>query len=399
MLTSTDGQSGGIRRPRARQYRQSDDAHAAACIEIAGAHPELALAALMRLLDLADQGVDRALVLVLDTRVRSLLGASSAREMGPYPSVRYETLPAETLAVLHDRVRGLFGRGHYLVPLIHDEFDTGGPGLRLRRYEAKDRILNRPTPDPSGVEFGTLMVEDSSLVGGLDAEDRRRCLARLLAIAEDLGEVASNRQEALIAARNLVLGLGPEDTGPAFLVAEQFALGAWDGSRLDELAGEPHPLSSFKMKMGSASLRGSGLRLAAAAVSTDDQHAQVRDHAVDMLHSDDKDDVQAATRVLVGLPRAFTTDLDADLLSIHQHANVRQLASVLSARNPHRYRGTLMRLAKDVNPRVRRVLAEEVSRAPEELSEAVRSVREILLGDSRFSVRIAARGRDRREAG
>ncbi|MGW7449591.1 hypothetical protein, partial [Kitasatospora sp. NPDC054795] len=205
-------------------YRETDDAHADACVEIAGAHPGLASAALLRLFDLADQGVDRALSLILDARVLSLLGAPSLQRRGPHPSVRYETLPAETCQALGARVRNLSGRGHYLVPLIQDEFDPGSSEVYLRRQEARDRILNRPSPDPSRVEIGTTMVADSALVSGLGIEDRRRCLARLLAAAEDSREMASNRQEALIAARNLVLDKALLDSSEAFRVAEQSSL-------------------------------------------------------------------------------------------------------------------------------------------------------------------------------
>ncbi|MBD0669195.1 hypothetical protein BU198_00300 [Streptomyces sp. CBMA156] len=374
------------------QGRDTDKVHADACVEIAGAHPDLTVTALMRLFDLADQGVDHALELILDIRVLSLLGAPSIQRMGPHLSGRYEILPAEIRQALDVRLRDLSGCGHYLVPLIHDEFDPDSSEVLFRRQEAMDRILNRPPPDPNRVEFGTALVSDSSLVSGLGADDRNRCLAKLLAVAEDSREMASNRREALIAARNLVLDKELE-TSDAFAVAKSCVLGTGGGSRFDEWEREPHPLSSFKMNMGSGSLRGCGLRLAAAAVSTGDQHLWVREYALNMLHSDDKGDVQDSTLVLVGLPESSTSDIDADLLSIHSHVNVRQLAAVLCARYPSRYPGTLLRLEADANYRVRRVLAQEVSMVPEERRAAVLQVREQLRNDLRSSVRIAARGR------
>src|SRR5204863_1602684 len=64
------------------QFQHSDDAHAAACVQIAITHPDLAVPALTRLFDLASYGVRNAVKLTVDERVLRLV-KGSAGSSGP----------------------------------------------------------------------------------------------------------------------------------------------------------------------------------------------------------------------------------------------------------------------------------------------------------------------------
>lgn len=130
-----------------------------------------------------------------------------------------------------------------------------------------------------------MLVTDSYLAAVLSIDDQRACLEKLLDVERDPHEVALNRREALTGACNLVIDQPDDVRRETFAASRSFVLGEQDGSTLDEYTGEPHPLSSFKVNLGSASFRGHGLRLAAASANTPEEQEWVRDQAVTLLRS------------------------------------------------------------------------------------------------------------------
>ncbi|MGH3927781.1 MAG: hypothetical protein ACRDTT_33775, partial [Pseudonocardiaceae bacterium] len=211
-----------------------------------------------------------------------------------------------------------------------------------------------------------------------------------MTVAADAREAASNRQDALTAAHALVLEHEPTVKAETFALAKGFVTGDHDGSHLDdELTSEPHPLSAFKINMGSSSLRGHGLRLAHASAATADEQEWVRDQAVSLLRSSDPQDVHYAASVLTGLPDEITRMIDANLLAGHQQSVVRQASALLCLSEPERYRELLLRLAADHDFRVRRTLAHAVARRTDDTRAAVTAVLEVLTQDPRHSVRSA----------
>lgn len=201
-----------------------------------------------------------------------------------------------------------------------------------------------------------------------------------------------NRQDALTAATNLGVRAEPAVRAGVFPRSVPFVTGDRDGSAYDdEVTGFAHPLSSFRISIGAATLRGHGMQLAVAAVRDDADRRWVRDQAVDLLRSGEDLLVQRAAQALASMPAAITTDLDADLLAAHPHINVRQVSAHICMRQPERYRATALRLAKDANPRVRRVLADAAARVHAEDSAAVADLIEVLATDARHSVRATAR--------
>ncbi|MFM9709081.1 hypothetical protein [Streptomyces galilaeus] len=377
------------------QYRQTDDEHAAACAAIAMAHPELAMRALTRLFDLADVHTDKALrVLVRDQTLR-LLGAGPQGDSSAAGTASCSPLSDDEQNTLRTRADELAKQGHHLSDVIQAAVSPGHPNVHGRAKTARDRILSRPEPEPNSMSLGSTMVPDSAMVCHLASDDQRACLEKLLTVASDRRELASNRQDALIGARNLVVDQELEAKRTTFRASQPFVLGALDGSRLDdEFTGPAHPLSTLKINLGSASLRGHALHLAAASATTAEEQEWVRDQAIDLLRSDDAIDVQEAALTLNRLPREVTGDIDARALADHRHISARQLSAVLCMQQPQRFADTTARLAADPSVRVRRTLAETATAhsgpdAPPVAAELL----DRLSKDPRHSVRVVVRRR------
>lgn len=373
----------------ANHYHRSDSGHANACVAIATMHPELAMTALTRLFDLADGGVHEALQLVVGDEVVRLL--TRYRDQATTPGqLAAHAVSEDEWAELSSRIAHLDDTDRYLADVARFIVDPSHPSVLKRANQARDRILGRTSPTPGLSALGSRLVSDSYLIRRLDHETRRSCLEKLLAVAGDRREVAMNRQDALTGAQNLIIDLPEDIRQTTFHTASSFVRGERDGSHLDdELTGTPHPLSSFKISMGPASLRGSALLLAAASASTLHEGAWVRDQAIALLRSEDTADVHAAAHALIQLPMEAAGEIDAGLLAAHPHTGVRQASAVLCLRHPTRYRSTAMQLAMDKDFRVRRTLAQAAAQADE--SEPTAAILDLLACDRRHSVRVAAR--------
>ncbi|MFE4495747.1 hypothetical protein ACFRKD_25185 [Streptomyces niveus] len=366
-------------------YRYSDHEHAAATVAIASAHPDLTMCALTRLFDLAHQNVDAARALLVDRKVLEFLAPRSV----PTADGHGSPTGAEQ-AALRARLSELADGGDSLAEAARLDLEPRHPAVRARAEAARDRILGRPEPLPGRVEIGTALVTDSYLLSSLELQDLTACADKLLALADNSREPASTRKDALVGVRNIVVGHQQGSWQGVFLAARSFVLGDYDSSDYDELMGASHPLSSFKVNMGSSSLRAPGLLLAEASATTVADQEWVRDQAVGVLRDGDASEINAAALTLNALPRLITNNLDADLLAAHEHYNVRQLSAVLSTRDPGRYRETLLRLCRDNDFRVRHTLAEAAA-SSKVSGEATGEVLRLLAQDARHSVRTATR--------
>jgi hypothetical protein len=377
-----------VREPN--HYRHTDDEHAVACVEIALAHPDLTMTALTRLFDLAEHDAHKALELLASHRVLGLLGARSHRNDRLGEQGGPGLLTDDEQTVLRARAIQLAQQGGYLTDVVCSEIDPTHPSVRDRAEQARDRILNRPAPEPGHAELGTAMVTDSYLASSLADEDQEACLRKLLDVAGDPREVASTRQDALVGASNLVIEQSPDVKHETFQKSLAFVLGEQDGSHLDdELTGESHPLSSFRFNGGPASLCGHGLRLAAASATTIEEQEWVRDQALGFLRSEERSILQTAAKTLNQLPREITSNIDTTLLATHNHVGVRQLSAVLCMQNPERCLDTAMRLAGDSDGRVRRTLAEAAAYLAPDPPESAKAILEALAQDPRHGVRVA----------
>ncbi|TCN32162.1 restriction endonuclease [Kribbella orskensis] len=364
----------------------TDDEHSTACVGIALAHPALAGTALTRLIDLASYDAQPAQKALARGEVLALL--SGRDEDGILPPSLRDCLSSEERESLRDRIVGLVEDGRYLADVVLESIDPGHALVQEHARAARDSILARPDPVPSRTEFGTEMVRQAYLASLLSTSEARDCLDKLMVVASDAREAASNRQDALKGARHLVLSQPPDVRAAVFEQSRSFAVGDRDGSALDDLTREPHPLSTAQISIGSASLRGDGLSLAHAAADCSEQQEWVRDQAVGLLRSAVQRDIHAAAVVINGLPFA-TIPVDADLLAASQHTVVRQVAGLLAVREPERYQAVLTRLASDADHRVRRTLAEGIARSKDAALGPLASARSTLEQDPRHSVRVS----------
>ncbi|MGW1901693.1 restriction endonuclease [Streptomyces hirsutus] len=373
------------------QYSHTDQAHTMACLAIADTHPALAVPALTRLFDLADVNCDEALRALTGDQAQRLLGASPASTgQGPDDSP-HSPLDEADLGALRARADKLAERGHYLSDVIQATVNPGHPAVRERAEAARDRILQRPEPHPSSTDLDSSMVPDSFMSSHLPTDDRKACLDKLLAVAGEQRETANNRDDALHGACNLVLDQEPAIRRTAFHASQPFVSGDLDGSRLDEFTGTPHPLSTLRINLGTASLRGPGLRLAAASATTPEEQSWVRDQALDMLRSEEPADVAQAALALNRLPPQITQNVDPRPLADQPHPVVRQLSAVLSVRRPSQHADTAQLLAADTDVRVRRTLAEVAAGADPGSCEETARLLDRLGKDPHFGVRRAAR--------
>ncbi|MGW4828918.1 hypothetical protein ACWEOG_15160 [Amycolatopsis japonica] len=361
-------------------FSPTDKKHAEACVRIIERHPSLALQALNRLLDLAEQNAQHAQKLLTQSRVYTYFAD------GPEPS----TLSTAEQATLRDRIAVLVQEGIFLAAVVLRSAAPNHPLVHGQAQKARARVLARADPEPGHIDFFTSLPRDAYVASALPPTDVRDCLEKVLSIAADHRETALNRHEALVSAIDLLRQQDLPVKQRVFSFAREFATGDRDGSHLDgEVTGEGHPLSSFNVNFGTSSLRGYGLLLAKAAATKESEESWVRDQAVTMLRSDDSDDLHAAADVLAMLSDSVSSTLDLTLLVNHHAINVRQACAVLCTRNPERYQQLMLTLASDPEYRVRAVLASAFSRLPEADRAGLTEVQDRLASDPRHSVRAA----------
>jgi len=373
----------------ASQARHSDDSHASACVAVAKAHPSGAKSALTRLFDLAEQGVQKALELLVGDELTGLIRTA---EGDPLPA-KGSGLSQQDLVELCGRIGGLDDKGLYLADVARALFEPDHPKVLQRAEQARDRILQHPTPTPGAFDIGTSLVPDSFQVTrarALPDPDRKACLERVLAIAGDAQEIVLTRQDALMAAKNLVASRPEHERQRTFKAVIGLVRGEHTESRLSEvLTDSPHPLSAFRLKVESVSLRGPALLLAQAAASDPEEHEWIRQQATELLRSRDGNDLHAAAMALCRLPDEQATGVDPALLASHNHVGIRQASAVLCMRFPDRHVKTALNLVADRDFRVRQTLADHASHAASKGAQ-VEAVRQALHGDARHSVRTLA---------
>ena len=346
------------------QYRHTDDAHVDALVGVAMAHPTLRQAALNQLLDLLAQG-DSVAERVL-RRARQLFEDEQATVL---PRLRELAAGGSERAA---RALGLLG--HY-----DDE-------QRERGRQALGRWAAPRQRQPGTVSYGTGAVEDSILVRALPAVDRATFAARMLELAEDPEEPGFNRQQFVIGAINAVSDLNEADRAVLFEQAMRLARGEFTPSRVDQdLPFSNHPLSRFRYSVDPGALRPSGLELAARLASTLEEVEAIQEVAVELLRHGDADSIQQVAVALSWLPREQLS-LDRRLLATHPHPGLRTLAAIRWAQDPASDPALGLALARDPDPRVRRMLAKAISEEDVALPE-VEPVRQVLESDPRRSVR------------
>ncbi|MEU0558775.1 hypothetical protein [Dactylosporangium sp. NPDC006015] len=389
-------------------YLPHDKEHARACLAIFDHHADLAWPALIRLFDLADAGAREALKALYHPAVQDLLAEDPA---GHHAMGTLAALKDQERHALRKRLHTMAKAGRYEAGLAAATLGDTDQSVIHRALAARDRLLGRPEPGGHSHAFGATMVPDSYLVTFLDTAEQQRCLDKVLTVAEDQRETATNRQDALTAATNLVTTQPNHVKTGVHTRARQFVLGQQEGSALDDEMTNPHPLSSFKVDLGSPSLRGHGLRLALDSSACDDDRIWVRDQARVLLSAEDQQIVHDSAQVLSRLGADMIRGLDVTLLVGHPDRVVREFAAFVAATEPVRYALTLPLLAQDRDWTVRAQLAlaihtylqstnsaptSDVEEADLQRARAIaEDVRTALSRDVRHRVRRAAAGHPR----
>jgi hypothetical protein len=346
------------------RYRQTDDAHVDALVAIATAHPTLARDALDQLLGLLDGDGDVA------NRV-----LKQAQEL--FQEQRDAMLPR-----LHELAAG--GSSHAARALgLLDWYDDE---QRQRGQQALDRWAAPRHRRPGTVTYGTGAIEDSLLVRALPATHRATFAMRMLELAFDPDEADWNRRELLAAATNMVRYLEQADRAAVFEQAMRIAQGEHAPSRSDEgIPDMSHPLNRFRITLGGAiDLRPLGLELAARAVTTPLEAEAVQRTALELLRQADDKTIHQVAFALSMLPVEHLT-LELNLLAAHPHTSLRMLAAIRWAQDPTCHPEMGLGLARDRDPRVRRMLAQAISDAPPQVH--TEPARAVLRQDPRYSVR------------
>ena len=146
--------------------------------------------------------------------------------------------------------------------------------------DAAERLAAPPKGMPGSASLLVGFPGDAGLVTILDRSDIDVALNGMLTAAADRLHLSATRQQALVAASILVAGdsgdrLGSARLSEVFDLACEYARGEHDGSAMDDLAGPAHPLSSFRINMGAATLAADGLCLAARARRDDSKLAEL----------------------------------------------------------------------------------------------------------------------------
>jgi hypothetical protein len=370
-------------------YRYHDEEHVEACLRIAGAHPTLTDTAMSRLFALAEFGCHDALTALGRERVRRLLQEPDGDSSEPVP------LTARQRDAYRRRIANLDEAGEYSVTIAACVLGIKTSRTTEQVEKAVERLRNRPAPDPNGFSFGGQMVPDSYLVTKLAPDEAPECLERLMQAAEDRGEAAPNRASALVAVRNLIHDVDDDTRADVFERAKAFVVGDQDGSHFDDFITNPHPLSTMRVNLGPSTLRGEGLRLAAASADGREARNWVAQQAVSAMRSDGTSVAEEAAHALNLIGTDIDTPPDPGLLAAHPNPMVKILGAVFAAADPSKYEYVLETGISDSDWQVRRAVAEAIGREhadtdPHAQKAARLRMLALLSRDKRHSVRSAA---------
>lgn len=370
------------------QYRFHDQQHVDACMRIAQEHSELANVAFERLFALAEVGCHDALSALNRRLVQTHLEAQDKK-----PALA--GLTSGERSKFRGRIAAMAESGVQQATVAACALGIRTSTTTERAQQAAERIRTRPAPDPNMFSLGSQVVTDSYLVSMLAPEEAPACLERLMEAAEDRGEASPNREQALIAIRNLVSDVDEATRLDVFERSKAFVLGEQDGSHFDDFITNPHPLSTMQVNLGTATLRGEGLLLAAAAAEAPDERNWVAQHAVAAMRDDVTPIAREAARALQILGSGIESPPDPGLLASHPEPMAKFLATMYAVADPARYEYVLEAIANDLDFRARKGVADAIGQTrsaddAEAVTAACKRVIALLAKDQRHSVRASA---------
>lgn len=273
-----------------------------------------------------------------------------------------------------------------LEALLHLEVEH--PLVLTEARQLLDSSLHPPTRQNGVYGYGSILPRAAMFVRLLGASERSQFAQAAMAVAEDETDVEFNRSEALQALRGVARDLAGEERDDLFSRAMALAT-APVLSEMDEFerAGH-HPLSRFRLDMGSGLLEPTAVRTAAALARGETHARAIVEAASRMLQGHSRVPANYAAWALSYLSDEWF-DIDVRLLASSPVESARQLAAVLWSRRPEQAPTLGQTFAADPSRGVRSSLAGSLQTLRKTRPDLADTLESTLIEDPSASVRAA----------
>ena len=247
---------------------------------------------------------------------------------------------------------------------------------------AFNRLASSLEHVPGMYGIGTNAIGDSIMIRSMSAERRGLVIDELLKRSEDTRVALTDRGDYLLAASNLVEGLDELTRRKYCETAIRIATDPVSSEFDDSQAVFAHKLGAVRMSFDNGSTPTKALYLAACLAVDEEQHVRIK-HLTYQLFGSDGRSSYWPTRVLWQLRNTGILDEDLGFLAGQGWASRSLAAIIWTERSSPSHFG--LRLATDIDPRVRRTFAEALAKidpTPEQTE-----VRQLLENDLAYSVR------------
>jgi len=336
--------------------------------EIAGSHPEF-----------ASRAVTAAMKLFLSVPYRSHINWDEG----------YNVL-RQHQQVVRDYLAVEVQAGDLTACIVMTAADCVDDSVLDQARRRLERAVSQPEREPGVQHIGSSLPYDAYLIRHLEAESIHRFVTAAMVLAVDPGEPVPNRNQALGAAEACMPGIPESQRSEFFKVAMECARGLHDDQGSTPLPlGDTDPLSRFRISFGPSSLRGPGLRCAAASAVTNEQQKMVRGAALELLIAPDKYTAETAAFAAAQLPAPVLAG-DVETLRLRPDSRARVLAALTWGSLDDVDEQIGLGLAMDPSHTVRAALASALREIPSH-----DALRQLLSRDTRRTVRRAASRRSR----
>ncbi|TDL04463.1 hypothetical protein EUA04_22045 [Mycolicibacterium obuense] len=250
---------------------------------------------------------------------------------------------------------------------------------------AAQRLCQPAKSGPNGFGVGTGAVNDSLLAASLSEPERISCIEMLFKKAESSWEPATNRDDYLRAASNLVNGI-PGDTRRTYFTKALSFASDMPHSKADAFqASMSSPLSAMRVNDGS-DCRPAAVYLAGRLADTVEEKQRVRDAALRLVGVGTDEDYRV-TKTL----QLVQSQLDGSVGLLAQGSwTLKSLAAMLWVESTTLPDEVGIALSRDPDVRVRKALARALSSSPNRADSIARIT---LAQDPRWSVRTLSNNR------
>lgn len=278
--------------------------------------------------------------------------------------------------------------GHLTAVVLLAALDQDLPAVHEHEQQRLQRVVELPTGPRSEFKLLTDFAIAPVVLARTEPTLRQRYSDRLLDIARDDHDLATNRASALEALAQAARSLPVEERQRYFPSVLEL-IGAVAISRLEQQqAAANHPLSRFRLHLGGPNeIRSAALECAVELATSTEEREEVAIAASELMRV--AEIARGMTGALVRLTRNGL-HLDADDLARSSEPALRAVAAVIWCDAPHNA-DFGRRLAKDEAPFVRAQIAHGLSRISDSAPDLANELRTQLARDARASIRWLAR--------